>query len=65
MVLFIICCILTSGLVWIVCFWLPRMNRRLLYKYSDVHKCTHFFVLNWDGEWTIVRKIDVRIAGID
>jgi hypothetical protein len=54
--IFALACIATFGIVWIISFWLPRYKRKFLYQYAPLETCSHFLVLNWDNEWTIVRK---------
>lgn len=47
----------TFGITWLMEFWRPKFRRFLRYSFvSTVGDATHFFVLEWDNQWEVIRK---------
>lgn len=55
-VLFIICCVLTVGFLWLFAYWYIEFERWFYYNYCAFDEATHFYVLNYDEVYTIVEK---------
>ena len=49
-------CVVTIGIPLLICYWYPWMKRIFLYKFCEVNQLTHFYVVNYDDEITIVEK---------
>lgn len=57
-VLFIIYSVVLVGIPPLLCFWYIELERFLYYDYCGFEEATHFYILNYDDQHTIVQKED-------
>jgi hypothetical protein len=55
-VMFIILSILLAGIPALFAYWYIKFRRWLYYEFCPLPICTHFFIYNYDKEYTIVKR---------
>lgn len=53
---FIIVSVLLAGFPALFAYWYIKFRRWLYYKFCPLNECTHFYIYNYDKEYTIVRR---------
>ena len=48
--------LLTGGIGIMLCLWLPKLRKRMLFVECEIEQASYFFVKNWDQEYSIVRR---------